>query len=119
MAKVKSSKGKKTTGGGKEGLLLPPPDGKFEQRSVDGKTIIKETVSKDIQEAANFYFAAKDQENKAKAKSKTAAEKLLQAMEFEKKTNVVVYNQEEKRKDRIQILQGEEKLKVEKNVVTN
>lgn len=117
--KVNSSKGKKNKGdkGLKQDNLLPPPDGKFKQDKVDGSGVLKETPSKEIQDRANNFFAAKTRESKAKADVKETAEKLLQQMEFEKKTVVLVYNDEEKRKDRIWVKQGEEKLKVEKNVV--
>lgn len=101
---------------GKQAPLLPPPAGKFEQKSIDGKTVIKETVSKDIQDAAEYWFGKKVEEGRAKDNAKKAGEKLLKLMEFEKKTSVLVYNSDLHRKVRINIIEGAEKLRVEKNV---
>jgi hypothetical protein len=115
--KVKSKKSKKVAKENKgQDLLLPPPDGKFKQDKVDGSGVLKETVSKEIQAAADYFFAKKAEESTLKATLKSAVDKLIQAMDFEEKTSVVVYNSEERRKDRINLMHGEEKLKVEKNI---
>lgn len=100
----------------KQPALIPTPSGRFEQRTIDGKEVLKETVSKDIQDAADYWFLKKIEEGRAKDSAKKGGEKLLQAMEFEDKTSVLVFNSELQRKVRVQILQGAEKLRVEKNV---
>lgn len=111
--KVKSSKGKQVGGREKEDLLLKPPAGPFKQNKIDGTGPLKETASKEIQEAADTWFCKKSAENKYKAESKKAAEKLLKLMEYEKKTMITVYDSEEKKKKVVTIRQGEEKLKVQ------
>ena len=113
---VKSGKGKGEAKDKKQGLLLPPPDGKFVQKSVDGKTTVKETVSKEIQDAAEYWFGKKVEEARAKDSSKKAGEKLLQLMEFDKKTSVLVFNSDLQKKVRVKIIEGAEKLRIEKNV---
>ena len=116
--KVKSSKGKKTEGGGKEDLLFKPPEEPFKQNKIDDSGPLKETTAKEIQEAADYWFAKKSAENRAKNDSKKAAESLLKEMELAKKTLVTVYDSEEKKKKVVSIRVGEEKLKVQ-NVTTD
>lgn len=96
--------------------LLPPPEGKFSQQAIDGSSTLKETVSKDIQQAADYWFLKKTEEGRAKDNAKKGGEKLLKLMEYEQKTSVLVFNSELQRKVRVQILQGAEKLRVEKSV---
>lgn len=100
----------------KDGLLMPPPKGPFKQKSVDGKTTVKETVPKKMQDAAEYWFGKKVEEARAKSNVKKAGEDLLKLMEADKRTSIVVFNSDIQRKVRINILQGAEKLKVEKNI---
>lgn len=102
--------------GGKEDLLLETPEGKFSQDKVDGSGVLKETVSKEIQEAAEYWFGKKVEEARSKANVKKAGEDLLKLMEKEEKTAIVVFNSDLQRKVRVNILQGAEKLRIEKNI---
>lgn len=110
------AKPKEEAASGKENLLMDPPKGPFKQRSVDGKTTVKETVPKEMQDAAEYWFGKKAEEGRAKNNCKKAGEKLLKLMEAAKKTSIVVFNSDLQRKVRVNILQGAEKLKVEKNL---
>jgi len=117
MTKLKSKKGKKVAAkGGKQDNLLPPPDGKFKQDKIDGSGTLRETTEPEIQEAADYWFGKKVEEARAKDASKKAAEKVLALMESAGKTTVIVFNTEEQRKVRVNILQGADKLRVEKNI---
>jgi len=100
----------------KDGLLMPPPKGPFKQQSVDGKTTVKETVPKKMQDAAEYWFGKKVEEAWAKSKVKKAGEDLLKLMEADKRSTIVVFNSDMQRKVRINIMQGAERLKVEKNI---
>jgi len=125
MNKTKSKKGKAKKAAGAangkkdDGLLLPPPDGTFKQDKVDGSGTLRETTEPEIQEATDYWFGKKIEEARAKDASKKAAEKVLALMESAGKSSVVVFNSEEQRKVRVNILLGADKLRVEKNISIN
>lgn len=99
----------------KQKTLLPIPKGAYyTQKDITGTKALKETCSKEIQEQADYWFCKKAEEARAKDATKKAGEKLLQLMEYDKKTSIVVFDSEAQCKRRINILQGAEKLKVEK-----
>ena len=116
--KLKAKKSKKKISKTEQGVLIPP-GGPYKQDKVDGTGTLRETASKEVQEAADYWFGKKVEEARAKDNCKKAGEKLLQLMEYEKKTSVIVFNSEENRKVRVNILQGADKLRVEKNISVN
>ena len=117
--KIKTKKSKTKAKNPDQGNLLTPPDGTYKQDKIDGSGPLRETASAEIQEAADYWFGKRVEEARAKDNSKKAGEKLLQLLEFEKKTSVIVFNSEENRKVRVNILQGADKLRVEKNISIN
>lgn len=117
--KLKSSKKVKKAKDGKEPkqeTLMPPPDGKFKQDKVDGSGTLRETTEPEIQEAAEYWFGKKVEEARAKDNAKKAGEKLLALMESAGKSSVIVFNSDLQKKVRVNILQGADKLRMEKNV---
>lgn len=125
MAKSEKSSASKKAGKKEEGkkeegkrqdLLMKPPEGTFKQGKIDGSGTLRETASKEIQDAAEYWFGKKIEEGRAKDNAKKAGEKLLQLMEYEKKTSVLVFNSDLQKKVRVNIIEGAEKLRVEKNV---
>ena len=100
----------------KGGLLMPPPKGPFKQNKVDGSGVLKQTAPKEIQDAADYWFGKKEEEARSKDNVKKAAESVLKLMEKAKITTVLVFNSTTQSKWRVNILQGAEKLKIEKNV---
>lgn len=120
--KVKSSgKGNKANGekGPKQDALMDPPKGGYKQDKVDGSGTLRETTEPEIQDAADYWFCKRVEEARAKDASKKAGEKVLALMESAGKTSVIVFNSEEQRKVRVNILQGADKLRVEKNIGIN
>ena len=100
----------------KQGELALPKGGKMQQKTIDGKGIVKETTDPKIQDAGDYWFGKKVEEARSKANVKKAGEDLLKLMEKEEKTAIVVFNSDLQRKVRVNILQGAEKLRIEKNI---
>jgi hypothetical protein len=117
--KLKTKKSGKTANeekGPKQGTLPLPAGGKYKQQKVDGSGTLRETTEPEIQEAADYWFGKKVEEARAKDNSKKAGEKLLLLMESANKTSVIVFNSDLQKKVRVNILQGADKLKVEKEI---
>lgn len=63
---MKTTTGKHNTKG--QGSLMDPPDGEYRQKDITGKTDIKRTAPKDVQEKAGYWFAKKEEFARAKNK---------------------------------------------------
>jgi len=105
-------KTKKTSKKGTQDTLMDPPGGEYKQRDITDTTDIKRTAPKDIQEAAGYWFAKKEEFANAKNKVEDAAKDLLDKMDKKEMTMCTVYDDTNKRKVIITIRQGEERLKV-------
>lgn len=119
MTKIKSKAMKKAHKAPDQDNLLTPSGDAYKQDKIDGSGTLRETASKEVQDAADYWFGKRVEEARAKDNSKKAGEKLLQLLEYEKKTSVIVFNSGENRKVRVNILQGADKLRVEKNISIN
>lgn len=94
-------------------LTLPGKGGHYQQKGLDGK-VIKETVDPKIQEDGDYWLGKKYAAAKAKEVAEEAMEKFLTLMRSKKKTSVVIFDTEKNCKRRVNIVNGTEKLKLEK-----
>jgi len=114
--KAKDTKAKDAKAG-TQAPLLPPPAGPFKQKDITGKTNIKATASKQIQETAEYWFGKKRDLNIVKNRADVAAEKLTKLMDADKITSVVVFDSDLQKKVRVNLKQGAEKLSVSRVTV--
>jgi len=98
-----------------QGFILPPPSGKYKQQDITGTKILRESTPKEIQEAAEHFFAKKADYACSKSNMEKAANEILALMGKHKMTMVKVYDQDSGPK-RIIIKTGSEKLKVENDI---
>ena len=68
--KMKMKKSKKKAKNPDQGNLLAPPDCTYKQDKIDGSGPLRETASKDVQEAADYWFGKRVEEARAKDNSK-------------------------------------------------
>ena len=96
----------KTDGVEKQTLLPLPKGGKFSQKDISGKNVLKETLDPKIQEAGNYWLGKKYHSVDAQEKEAKAATDFLKMLERLKKTSVVIFDSEKNCKRRVNVKQG-------------